>query len=151
MDTLYEIVLIVHNLLRWVVVVLGVIAVTRAFLGWQQRWSWRDQDGRLASAYTRSLDLQVLLGLLLYFILSPITTGALRDLGAAMGNPDLRFFVVEHFAGMLLASVLAHIGVARARRVEADAGKYRTLAIFLALSILAILAAIPWSRPLLRF
>lgn len=151
MNGIYEIILILHNLLRWVVLVLGVLAAVRAFMGWLQGGQWTEGARKLGSFYGIVLDIQVLLGLLLYFVFSPMTTAALRDFGAAMGNPDLRFFAVEHLAGMLAAVILAHLGSALPRRAAEDGKKYRLAAIFITLSLLAVLTATPWTRPLLRF
>ena len=53
-----------------------------------------------------TLDMQMLLGLILYLVLSPFTAEALRDFGAAMKSPGLRFFAVEHLTLMLGAATL---------------------------------------------
>jgi len=63
-----------------------------------------------------TLDLQLLLGLVLYFVLSPFTTQALNDFGAAMRNAPLRFFAVEHVTLMLAAVILVHVGRVLARK-----------------------------------
>ena len=99
--------------------------------------------------FTSSIDLQMLLGLILYFFLSSITREALRNFGAAIANPDLRFFSLEHLLYMLAAVVLAHIGSARSRRAEDPVAKHRQAAIFYTLSVIAILLGMPWFRPLL--
>jgi hypothetical protein len=102
-----------------------------------------------------SLDLQLLIGLLLYFALSPFTAEALRDFGAAMRNPPLRFFAVEHVTLMLAAVVLVHVGRVMGRKaVTTDAKRIRSLASF-GLALLLMLLAIPWpglaaGRPLFR-
>jgi hypothetical protein len=97
----------------------------------------------------------VLLGLLLYLFLSPFTSLAFDDFGAAMRNSALRFWAVEHVLGMLIGIALAHIGRARIARAAA-ARKHRLAAIFFGLALLAILVSIPWpgmpnGRELFRF
>src|SRR5690606_24139022 len=96
-----------------------------------------------------SLDLQLLLGLLLYVVLSPITTSGFRDLGAAMSNSGVRFFLVEHALTMVVAVVLGQIGRTMSRRATDDQTKARTAAIFYTLALVAILLGMPWFRPLL--
>ena len=105
--------------------------------------------------FTGLLDLQITLGLVLYFILSPVTGAALDDFGGAMKNTQLRFFAVEHVIGMLIGTALAHVGRGRVRKAPLER-KGRTAAIFYGLALLAILASIPWpglpaGRPLFRF
>ena len=63
-----------------------------------------------------ALDVQMLLGLLLYGVLSPYTAAAMKDFGAAMRDPVLRFWAVEHLTMMLSAVVLVHVGRVLARK-----------------------------------
>lgn len=151
MDAVYNIFLTLHNLLRWLVLIAGVLAAIKAIIGWMQSQPWRSSDRQLALLFTISLDIQVLLGLVLYFVLSPITTNNFSNFGEAMGNADIRFFLVEHIVVMLLAVALAHIGSSRARKAEPDRNKHRNAAIFFTLALIAILAGTPWARPLLPF
>lgn len=147
---MYDILLIIHNLLRWVVLILGLAAVVRGLAGWLGKQNWQPLDRRLGSFYTMSLDIQFLVGLLLYFVFSDLTTANLGNFGQAMGVPDLRFFLFEHPFTMLVAVILAHLGTVLARRADSDTAKFRRLAIWTLLSLLAILVAIPWERPLFR-
>jgi hypothetical protein len=145
----YNIVLALHNIMRWVVVIGGVLAAVRALYGWLSSRPWRQLDNQLGLIFTVSLDIQVLLGLLLYFVLSPITSGNLSNMGELMSDAGARFYLVEHSLIMLVALVLAHVGRALSRRAEDDRGKHMRAAIFFTLAILLVLALIPWNRPLL--
>lgn len=142
---MYSILLVLHSWLRWAVLAAGIFAVARG-------------GARKASAgkwYTALLDTQMLLGLLLYFGFSPITGAALENFGAAMRIPQLRYFAVEHVAGMLIAIALAHVGSSRVKKAAPER-RARTAAIFYGLSLVALLASMPWpgmtaGRPLFRF
>jgi hypothetical protein len=147
---MYPVVLTLHNLVRWVVVILAVAATVRALMGWFGKKEWTALDNQLGVWFSSSADVQLLLGLLLYFFLSPITGAALRNFGAAMSNPELRFFAVEHVAMMLIAVVLAHVGRTLSKKAAEATAKHRLAAIFFGLAILAIASAIPWTRPLIR-
>lgn len=142
---MYGTVLIIHSWLRWAVLAAGVAAVARG----------GTRDSSTGRWFTILLDVQMLIGLLLYFVLSPFTKAALNDFGGAMGNSQLRFFAVEHAFGMLIGLVLAHIGTAKIKKAAAERrGKMAML--FYGLALLAILASIPWpgmpaGRPLFRF
>lgn len=141
---IYGLTLFLHSWLRWAVLAAGVMAAVRGSRG-ETAGKW----------FTILLDAQVLIGLLLYFVLSPVTAAALDDFGAAMKLPQLRYFAVEHVFGMVIAVALAHVGRARVRKAPA-ARKGRTAAIFYGLALVALLASIPWpgmpaGRPLFRF
>lgn len=153
---MYPIVLTLHSLLRWAVLILAVLAVARAFSGWLGKKPWSAADDQAGGWFTISMDVQLLLGLLLYGFLSPLTAAAMSDFGAAMGSTGLRYFAVEHATLNVIAVVLAHIGRARSRRAPDALTKHRRAAIFFGLALLAVLAAIPWpflagvGRPLFR-
>lgn len=149
---MYPLFLILHSLARWAVVILGVVATVRAFMGWYGKKDWVKVDDRLSLFFTISMDVQMLLGLVLYIFLSPMTQVAFMDFGAAMRTPELRFFAVEHITMMIVAVVLSHVGRALAKKADNPTVKHQRTAIFFALTILAVLLAIPWgSRPLFRF
>ena len=93
---MYNLTLILHNLFRWLILIIGVLAVIRAFIGWFGKKEWTQLDDRLGLGFTVSMDIQLLLGLLLYFVFSPITKKAFQDFGAAMADSNLRYFAVEH-------------------------------------------------------
>ena len=146
---MFGFILAVHNILRWIVLILLVVALVRAFWGWFGKREWTPTDRKVGMFYSVSLDIQLLLGLLLYFVLSPKTTIALRNFSAAMQSSELRFFVLEHILMMVLAVIFAHVGVAAAKRVEDSVLKHRRTAIWFSLSLIAVLVGMPWFRPLL--
>jgi len=143
-------VLATHNLVRWLVLILGLIAVVMAFVGWFGKKEWRNVDDKTGLAYTIVLDMNLLLGLLLYIFLSPVTQAAFADFGAAMGDDMLRFFVVEHIFGMVVAVIVAHVGRVLSKKAVESKKKYRATAIWFTFSLLVILAMIPWDRPFFR-
>ena len=148
---MYSFVLAVHNIVRWLVLILGIIAIVRAYIGWFGKKEWADLDDKLSLGFTISIDVQFLLGLLLYIFLSPITTGAFANMSAAMSDSGTRYFLIEHSLMMVVAIILAHIGRSRAKKQEEDIRKFRTSAIYFTIAMLFILVAIPWFRPLLPF
>ena len=74
---------------------------------------------------TMTVDIQLLLGLPLYLVLSPVTTLAMKNFGAAMKNPQLRFWAVEHLAMMMLAVILVHVGRVLARKAPTPEPRMR--------------------------
>jgi hypothetical protein len=150
---MYTAVLTIHSWLRWAVIIAGLLAVVRAATAGGRPWT--PTDDRSIRWFTIVLDIQILLGLLLYFALSPFTRQALADFGGAMKNSGLRFWAVEHTFGMIIGVALAHVGAVKIRKAPA-ARKHRLAMIFVGLALLAILASIPWpgmpaGRPLFRW
>lgn len=152
---MYSAFLIVHSLLRWVVILLGLIALGRAIAGVAGRKGWTPADEASGRWFTGALDLQFLVGLILYVVLSPFIREAWGDIGATMGNAPLRFFVVEHTFGMIAVLGLVHVGRVRVRKAADSAQKQKLAAVFFGLAVVVMLLSIPWpgtpgGRPLLR-
>jgi hypothetical protein len=146
---MYSTVLLLHSFLRWAVILLGVWAVV-SVLPSRQR-SGRQPSPLPGLLFSMLLDIQMLVGVLLYVALSPITTAALQNMGAAMKNGAWRFWSVEHPTLMVLAVVFAHLG--RPRR--GGTGVDRRAMLWFGLALLAILLATPWpfmpqGRPWIR-
>ena len=142
--------LVLHNLTRWVVLIVGVLAAAKAILGVVNKQSWTPLDNRLGLIFTISFDIQLLLGLILY-VAGPTMQAVWPDFGEAMSISALRFFAVEHVFIMLISLGLAHMGRSLAKKATSDSKKHQRAAIFFTLSLLLIFVGIPWSsRPLFR-
>ena len=140
---MYSAFITIHSLLRWIVLLAGLAAVGRGVSGWSGR-PWLPADRLTGRVFVGVLDLQFVIGLVLYVVLSPIVGAAMSNVGAAMRDSILRFFLVEHAAGMLVAVALAHVGNAKIKKAADDASRHRTAAVFFGLSLFIILLSIPW-------
>jgi hypothetical protein len=152
LDTLF---LTLHNLIRWLVIIFAILALVRAYRGWMQRLDWQPGDNQLGIIFTSVLDLQVLLGLVLYFLFSPFTPQLFANFSSAMKTPVTAFYGVEHLFGMVVAMGLAHAGRAIARKAKDAVGRHKATAIWFTIAVLVILISIPWpflvyGRPLFR-
>lgn len=153
---MHAVVLALHSWLRWGVVALAAAAFARSALAVRRGRGWTRADRRLAVAFVAAIDTQVLSGLLLYAVLSPLTPRSADALRAAMHVSVLRFFAVEHVMSMTLALASAHVGWVRAKRAADDATRHRHLAFGAGVALACLLVGMPWpvmpyGRPLLRF
>ena len=103
-----------------------------------------------------ALDLQMLIGLLLYLVLSPTMREILRNFSAAMQDRNARFWAVEHISTMFAAVILVHVGRVLARKAATPEAKRTRLLVCFGVATLAMIAATPWpgmtnGRPLFRF
>ena len=150
LQNFYPHLLAFHGLLRWVVLAAAVAAIFVAISGWKGTKPVSGMLLRFGIVFVAAMDLEFLLGLLLYFGASPLTKMAFQNMAAAMKDHELRFFAVEHTTYMFVALILAHVGGALSKKGKTDLAKYRGAAICYSLSLLLMLAGIPWWRPLLR-
>lgn len=138
-------ILVAHSLFRWLVLLAGMLVLVRALSGAFRQRPWNPADRRATSAFTITLDMQLLIGLALY-VTSPITTAARLDMATAMHSPGIRYFVVEHPVIMLMAVFFAHAGSVAVRRTTSDRLKFLRAAGFFGASFALLLYGIPWSR-----
>jgi hypothetical protein len=89
-------------------------------------------------------DLQLVVGLLLYVLWSPRAAQARADFGAAMKDPELRFWAVEHGTAMILTIVCVHLGKLLVQRATTDASRQRRTVLYFGLALALILYASPW-------
>ncbi|GAA5532791.1 hypothetical protein [Deinococcus aluminii] len=142
MATLYVILLTLHNLVRWLVLLAGVWALLRSFRGVGGVQTFTSTDRGAVAMFMSSLHLQVVLGLLLFAYL-----GMQHVPAFAGARPSFQW---EHVGLGLLAAVFATLGNALTKRAAGNQAKFRTAALWTVLSLVTVLLAIPWWRPLLR-
>jgi len=128
-----------HSGLRWLVLLGVALIVVKSLVGLVSKGAYTKFDKILGSATVGTMDLQLVLGLLLYFWYSPFIT-------FNMSNATERFWSVEHLVLMLLAIAAAHIGKVKATKATDDTAKFRFQVIFFTLSLVFMLLGIPWSR-----
>jgi hypothetical protein len=150
---MYPTLLAIHSWVRWLALVAGVGTTLAAAAGRVQGPSSpADRWGLFA---IMALDIQMLLGLLLYLAVSPNMRPILADFGAAMKDPALRFWAVEHLVTMFAAVAIAHVGRALARKAGTPAARRTRLMVCFGLSTLLMILGMPWpgrpgGRPLFR-
>ena len=152
---MYQSALWLHSLLRWAVLLAGLVAWFRAIGAKTAKRPWTPKDELWGLLLTIAADLQLLVGLVLYFVLSPITKMGMQNFAAAMQIPTARFFTAEHAAGMLIAIALIHVGRVKIRKATDPARKHRLAMIFFGIAMVLVIISTPWpgmpvARPLLR-
>jgi len=91
-----NILLMVHSILRWFIIIIAALTVFKFAVSWAGNGSFKGMDRGLASGLSGLMDLQVLLGLIYFFV-----TGF-----GGTGFPAYRIF---HLLIMLAAAALAHV------------------------------------------
>ncbi|MCB9418632.1 MAG: hypothetical protein H6667_02420 [Ardenticatenaceae bacterium] len=118
-------VLELHGLVRWFVAVAAIAAIIKFALGWLRGMPYTAVDRGIMSAYTSLVDLNLLLGLILFF-------------GLGGGFPMPR---IEHASTMIVAIIIAHLS-AIWRKSEDAAKVFRNNLIVVALSFALIISAV---------
>ena len=150
---MYTLVLWLHSWIRWAALVGGVGATIAALD--RAGASRPGRADRWGLVLMMALDIQMLLGLLLYLVVSPNMEAIRANFSGAMKDPALRFWAVEHITMMMAAVVLVHVGRVLARKAVTPAAKRVRLLLCFGLATLLMILATPWpgmtsGRPLFR-
>lgn len=116
-----------HSGLRWLVLIALVIAIIQAFSG--------NRSKRMPLIAMTLVHIQLLIGLVLYFFVSPIT----KNLSFNMKDAVQRFYGMEHFVMMVIATVLVTAGYSSLKKSKFARSKWLFL-----IGLIVILAGIPW-------
>lgn len=134
-----------HNLLRWVIMLLLIISIYRAFTGWQQKKSFTASDRRIWLFTMTAAHITFLVGLYQWlwgrygFLKASLPEGE-----SIMKNKFFRFFWVEHPTFMILAIVMITLGYGMAKKPLPDVVKYKRAFWFFVIALLMIIVAVPW-------
>lgn len=132
-----------HNILRWLILLFGLLAVIKAIGGVAGKKSYTNSDNKTGLLFMIFCDIQLLLGLVLYFgrdWFNMLKSNA----GEVMKNSAMRFFAMEHALMMIIAWILVHMGRSMVKRADTDAQKHKRSLIYYGIALLIILAMMPW-------
>lgn len=133
-----------HNLLRWVILILIVIAIFRHFAGMNQKRAVNAGDKKIDLFLMIAAHTTLVLGLVQWFVgdfgLKLIQNAGF---GEVMKNSAMRFWAVEHITGMIIAIVLITIGRGKVKRATDYTAHKKAFTLFL-LALIIILASVPW-------
>ncbi len=122
-----------HNLLRWVILLLLLIAIFQSFS--------KSAGLRKTSLFLLiATHIQFLIGLYQWLV-GGFGYKVIKEngFGEVMKNSVQRFWAVEHITGMLIAAILITIG-----RGKVKIGSYSAASWLYLVALILILAAVPW-------
>jgi uncharacterized BrkB/YihY/UPF0761 family membrane protein len=144
---MYQSIISIHNIARWIVIIAAVYALFRAYRGWFGRKPWTEKDRKAGLYFSIAFDVQFLLGLILT-VVSPLVRSLISSFQNAMTIDELRL-IVEHIPLMLVALIIVHVTSVLAKRTGDDVTKHRRAAIGYTLAFIVMVLATPWARPFL--
>lgn len=141
---MYNTLLALHSLMRWLILVSLIFAIIRGYYGWLLNKPYLKFDNRVRHITATVAHIQLVIGAWLYLI-SPIVAYFLHHFNTAVHERTIRFFGMEHVTMMLIGIIVITIGSAKAKRKTTDREKFKTMAVWFTIALLIILSSIPWS------
>jgi hypothetical protein len=132
-----------HNMLRWVILILLLLNVYRHATAGAQPYG--EKDRKLGLFLMISAHIMLLLGLFQYFF-GGVGISRIQDNGMSvvMKNSEWRYWAVEHISAMVISIVLITLGYGVRKKKMDDISKHRRALLLYAVALLLILAAMPW-------
>ena len=128
-----------HSGLRWFALFFLVGVVLNSGFRYFANREYRSLDQKMGLVTMSIIHVQLLLGLILYFISPKVIFSA-----QSMSNDLLRFFLVEHSSLMLLSIILITVGYIQSKKAQTMRAKHLRLFIFYGTGLLILLFSIPW-------
>tara|TARA_B110000046_G_C12989872_1_gene397371 strand:- start:408 stop:860 length:453 start_codon:yes stop_codon:yes gene_type:complete len=133
----------IHSSLRYLVLLLIVLAIADALISLSNGKAYKKMSKRLALGAFIFTHIQLLVGLLLYFLGSK-GFNTIMNVEGFMKDATARFYAVEHISMMIIAVVLITVGYSASKKREEAHRKYKAIAVLYSIALLIILVMIPW-------
>jgi hypothetical protein len=134
-----------HNFLRWVIFVLLLISIAKAYTGWQKKKMFSPADKKVWLFTMVSAHTTLLIGLYqVSFGRYGYMNASLPEGESLMKNKFYRFFLIEHPVGMLIAIMLITLAHGMSKKPVPDEVKYKKAFYYLLIALIIILAVMPW-------
>ena len=138
---MYETIKNVHSILAYAALGLLLLASFNAIFGLSSKKIFKDKDLRLSLFTLIICHIQLLIGLILYFV-SPLGADQLGN----MKDAAMRLTSLEHPLINIIALVLITIGWSKHKKEESNNGKFKKIAVFYTLGLVLILSRLPWAN-----
>ncbi|SFO65576.1 hypothetical protein SAMN04488519_110131 [Algoriphagus ornithinivorans] len=133
-----------HSGLAYLALIALIIVIVLMLIGSLSGKEFTEKDRKIAMIAFILAHTQLLVGLILYFV-SPVGFSLLTS-GGAMSDPAARLTALEHPLINIIAIVLISIGYIRAKKLQSDRARFRSVYMMYAIGLVLILSRIPWAN-----
>jgi hypothetical protein len=122
-----------HSGNRYLILVALLFVLYRSWSGWMGKKPYEKADNTVSAVLLGLSHLQLLLGLIQYFVTSAYTRG-----GLPISDPWVRYFKMEHISAMVLAIVLIQLGRTFSKKASDPVEKHKKVAVYTTIAALII-------------
>lgn len=142
---MYETIRILHSYWAYLALLVLVLAGINALIGYSSNRNFGNKDLRISLFGLIFSHIQLLIGLILYFVSSRFALWSELGMGGIMKNSEARLLLVEHPLTNIIAIALITIGWSKHKKQITDKGKFGKIALFYLLGLVLILSRIPYN------
>ncbi len=129
-----------HSGWAYLTLLLLVLVVINSLIGFFAKKEFIPKDRAIALFGLIAAHVQLLIGLLLYFV-SPLGKASFGE----MKDASLRLTSLEHPLINIIAIALITVGWSKHKKATTSEAKFKAISVFYGLGLLLILVRIPWS------
>ena len=133
-----------HSYWAYLVLLVLIIATFNAIIKFFGKKEFQAKDFRISLFTLIVSHIQLLIGLLLYFVSPRLSLFSELGMGEIMKNSLNRLYLVEHPLINILAVILITIGYSKHKKKLTSTPKFKVLAIFYTIALVLFLSRIPW-------
>jgi len=142
---MYDTVKLLHSYWAYLVLLILVLATFNAIIKFIGKKEFHAKDFRMSLFTLIVIHIQLLIGIVVFFTSDYLNLISDMGMGSIMKNSELRSKIIEHPFTMILVVVLITIGYSKQKKKLTSISKFKTISIFYGLSLLLVLAKIPWN------
>ena len=141
---MYSILKNIHSYWAYLVLLVLILCIFNAIIGKINGKDFESRDLRLSLFGLIFSHLQLLIGLILYFVSPWFDQWSNLGMGGVMKDAQTRLFLVEHPFTNILAIALITIGWSAHKHQSDPSKKFLRIALFYGLGLLLLVSRIPW-------
>ena len=134
----------IHGYFMWVVLALAIITPVAFIAAWLGKRPYTNTHNRLSLFYTIAVDIQLLLGLVVYFFASGKIQYVFSFGSEALEDSTYRYYAIEHPAAMILAIAFVHAGRIVSRKGTDENARLRLGSIMFVIALILMLVRLPF-------
>jgi len=135
-----------HSGWAYITLLVLIFAVVNAIIGLSSKKEFKDKDLRISLFTLIVSHLQLIIGFIAFFASAQFSYVLDKGMGAAMKEPNIRLFVVEHPLMMILAIAAITVGFSKHKKQSTDSGKFKTISLYYGIALIFVLSRIPWTQ-----
>ncbi|MCB4799766.1 hypothetical protein [Neotamlana laminarinivorans] len=141
---MYSVLQSVHSYWAFLVLIVLAIAAINAVIKTLGDKEYQATDFRKALFTLIVTHIQLLIGLILYFVSPRLQLFAELGMGGVMKDALNRLYLVEHPVINIIAVALITIGYSKHKKKLTSKAKFKLIAIFYSIGLVLLLSRIPW-------
>jgi len=142
---MYNTIKMVHSYWAYLVLIVLIIASVNAIIKSVSGKEYEAKDFRMSLFTLIVSHIQLLLGLILYFVSPRLELFSELGMGGVMKDAVNRLYLVEHPLINIIAVALITIGYSKHKKKLTSKAKLKLIAIFYTIALVLFLSRIPWA------